>query len=147
MSVTVYYTHANESSEGAVLLLMLWLKLEIGGFVIPERFLSYVALYKAAPVSFGGVLVGDEGLRVREKLERLAGGKAISYEAVDKNGVHAEGFCDLRNLEFDCSTEAIMFSGELVRPFEQDIYWGASEQLARHSSLSEDKSSSLWLGG
>ena len=115
--------------------------------MIPERFLRYVALYKAAPVSFGGVLVGDEGLRVREKLERLAEGKAISHEAVDKNSVHAEGFCYLRNLEFDCSAGAVMFSGELIRPFEQDIYWEATEQLTRRSSLFQDKPSSLWLGG
>jgi len=112
------------------------LKLKIGGLIIPERFLSYVALYKAAPVSFGGVLVGDEGLTVRDKLERIAGGKAFSYEAVDNYGVHAEGFCDLRNLKFDEGTKATTkFSGELVRPFEQDLYWDVSDSWVRVNRL------------
>ena len=122
------------------------MKLKIGGYRIPRRFLRYVVLYKAAPVSFGGVLAGDEGQRARKKLQKLAQSKAISYEAVDQNGVYAEGLCDLRNLKFHASSGTIRFSAELIRPFEQDIYWGASEQLARRSSLSQDESSSPWLG-
>jgi len=123
------------------------LKLTIGDCKIPERFLRYVTIYRAAPVAFGGVLVGHEGAQLKEKLGKLTEGKAIAYEAVDEHGVYAEGYCDLRNLKFNFSQGRVAFSGELIRPFEQDIYWAATDQLARHTALSEDKSSGLYLGG
>ena len=123
------------------------MKLTIGDCKIPERFLGYVTIYRAAPVSFGGVLVGHEGAQLKEKLGKLTEGKAIAYEAVDEHGVYAEGYCDLRNLKFNFSQGRVAFSGELIRPFEQDIYWAATDQLARHTALSEDKSSGLYLGG
>jgi len=123
------------------------LKLTIGPLKIPERFLRYVILYRAAPVSFGGVLIGREGAKVKEGLEKLTRGKAMAYEAVDEHGVYAEGYCDLKNLKFDLSEGRVVFSGELIRPFEQDIYWDATDQLARHTALSEDTSSGLYLGG
>ena len=126
---------------------VLKLKLTIGDCNIPKRFLRHVNLYRAAPVSFGGVLVGNEGVQIKEKLERLTQGKAVSYEAVDEHGVRAEGFCDLRNLKFNFSHGGVTFSGELIRPFEQDLYWEATDQLASHTALSENKSSSLYLGG
>ena len=108
------------------------LGLKIGDYEIPERCLKYVVLYRAAPVSFGGVLVGDEGTQTKEKLRRLALMKAISYEAVDSNGVHTTGWCDVKNLKFDDSTKpATKFFGELVRPFESDYYRDIDEVMGR----------------
>jgi hypothetical protein len=108
------------------------LRLKIGDYEIPERCLRYVVLYRAAPVSFGGVIVGNEGLQIKEKLRGLALSKAISYEAVDRNGVYATGFCDLKNLKFDESTMATTkFFGELVRPFEPDLYWDVGNAWVR----------------
>ena len=97
------------------------MQLKIGDYEIPERCLRYVVLYRAALVSFGGVLVGDEGLQTRDKLHRLALMKAISYEAVDSSGVYSTGWCDIKNLKFDSNTKpTTKFFGELVRPFEPD---------------------------
>jgi hypothetical protein len=108
------------------------LQLKIGDYEIPERCLRYVVLYRAAPVSFGGVLVGDEALQVKEKLRRLALMKAISYEAVDSNGVYATGWCDIKNLKFDeNTTPTTKFFGELVRPFEPDYYRHVDEAWVR----------------
>lgn len=107
------------------------MKLKIGDYEIPERCLRYVVLYRTAPVSFGGVLVGDEGLRTKEKLRRLTLMKAISYEAVDRNGVYATGVCDVKNLKFGENTApTTKFFGELVRPFEPG-YWDVDEVMVR----------------
>ena len=120
----------------------------IGDCVIPERFLRYVTLYRAAPVTFGGVLVGREGALLRQKLEKLNEGRAVLFEAVDGHGVFAEGLCDVKNLNFGASHGKVAFSGELIRPFEQDIYWAVTDHLAKHTALSEKKSAgSLYLGG
>jgi hypothetical protein len=108
------------------------LRLKIGDYEVPERCLRDVVLYRAAPVSFGGVLVGDEGLRIKGKLRSLVLLKAVSYEAVDRNGVYATGFCDLRNLKFDENSTTIeRFSGDLVRPYEQDLYWDVGNAWVR----------------
>jgi hypothetical protein len=111
------------------------LRLKVGDYEIPERCLRYVVLYRAAPVSFGGVLVGKEGSQVKEKLRRLTQMKAVSFEAVDSNGVYATGVCDLRNLKFDeNTTPATIFSGELVYPFEQE-HWDVDEVMVRMHGL------------
>jgi hypothetical protein len=108
------------------------LQLKIGDCEIPERCLRYVVLYRAALVSFGGVLVGDEGLQTKEKLHRLVLMKAISYEALDSNGVYATGWCDVKNLKFDDTTKpTTKFSGELVHPFEPDYYRDVDEVMVR----------------
>jgi hypothetical protein len=108
------------------------LQLKIGDCEIPERCLRYVVLYRAALVSFGGVLVGDEGLRTKEKLHSLALMKAISYEAVDSNGVYATGWCDIKKLKFDENTKSTTkFSGELVHPFEPDYLRDINEATVR----------------
>jgi len=108
------------------------LKLNIGDYEIPERCLRYVVLYRAALVSFGGVLVGDEGLQIREKLHSLALMKAISFEAVDSNGVYATGWSDIKKLKFDPSTKpTTKFFGELVRPLEPDYDWDVNEATVR----------------
>ena len=107
------------------------MQLKIGDCRILERRLRYVVLYTAVPVSFGGV-VGDEALQTKEKLRTLALMKAISYEAVDSNGVHTTGWCDVKNLTFDENTKpTTKFFGELVRPFEPDCYRDVDEVMVR----------------
>ena len=119
------------------------MQLKIGDYEIPERFLRYVVLYGAAPVSFGGVLFGDEGLQTKEKLRRLALMKAISYEAVDNNGVHTTGWCDVKNLKFDENTKpTTKFFGELVRPFEPDYYRDVDEVMGRLHRMAPQMESS-----
>jgi hypothetical protein len=98
------------------------LQLKIGYYEIPERCLRYVVLYRAAPVFFRGVLVGDEGSQIREKLRRLTLMKTISYEAVDSNGVYATGWCDIKNLKFDeNSTPPTKFFGSWSAHLNQTI--------------------------
>jgi len=111
------------------------LQLKIGGHEIPESCLRYVVLYSAAPVSFGGVLAGEEGLRIEEKLRKLTQMRAVSFEAVDRNGVYATGICDLKGLKFSRSaSHAIKFSGELVNPFEHGC-WDVDEVMVRLHGL------------
>ena len=96
------------------------MKLKIGDCEIPERCLRSVTLYpESLSVSFAGVFIGEEELRVRTGLRRLAETRAIPFDAVDRNGVNSSGLCNIRNLKFDGDgTPIIKFSGRLVRPFQ-----------------------------
>jgi hypothetical protein len=97
------------------------LRLKIGDCEIPEAFLLYVELSIGPfPVAFGGIARGDEALAIRKRLKLLAEERAVSYEAVDKNGLPSTGICDIKDLKFqETSTRPIMikFSGRLVHPF------------------------------
>ena len=97
------------------------MRLKIGDCEIPEPFLLYVELSIGPfPVAFGGIARGDEALAIRKRLKLLAQERAVSYEAVDKNGLPSTGICDIKDLKFqETSTRPTMikFSGRLVHPF------------------------------
>lgn len=121
MNVTRYQAEVNErafwNDHGVR---WLGLKLKIGDYDIPERYLRSVVLYpESSSVAFAGVLVGEQRLETRTSLRRLAETKAIPFEAVDKNGVSATGLCEIKDLKLDAhSAPIIRFSGRLVRPFQ-----------------------------
>jgi hypothetical protein len=98
------------------------MKLKIGDCEIPERCLRNVILYNQdSSVSFSGVLYGEQRVLTKTELNRSASMSPTLYEAVDKNGVSATGLCSVKNLKFEPGAAAIIkFSGQLVRPFQQD---------------------------
>jgi hypothetical protein len=97
-------------------------KLKIGDFEIPDRCLRYVVLFfETASVSFGGTLIQDDDLHLKNALRRMSMERGIRYEAVDINGVRAKGLCSIRNLKFDQDDAPIKFHGQLRRPFNEDL--------------------------
>lgn len=97
------------------------MRLKIGDLEIPKDVLVYVAMSIGSyPVSFGGVVRGDEGAQLIRKLKLLAEERGIPYDAVDKDGVATTGICTIVNLKFENTTTdppMIRFSGRLAHPF------------------------------
>ena len=97
------------------------MRLIIGDCEIPADALLYVSLSIGSyPVSFGGVVRGDEGLGLLKRLKLLAEQRGIPYDAVDKEGIGSTGICKVVNLKFErTSTDPPMvrFSGRLAHPF------------------------------
>ncbi len=97
------------------------MRLTIGGYEIPERSLLHVDLaINSYSVSFDGVSLQNAGVEIRRRLRLLAQERAISFEAVDKNGAMSVGICDIKDLKFEetrTKPPLIRFSGRLIRPF------------------------------
>jgi hypothetical protein len=97
------------------------LRLKIGDCEIPEPFLLFVEVSIGPfPVAFGGIARGEEGIAIRKRLRLLAEERAVTYEAVDKNGISSTGICDIKGLKFEetpTRPAMIKFSGRLVHPF------------------------------
>ena len=95
------------------------MKLRIGNYEVPEKCLRYVILYgESGTISFGGIIVGEQNSETKSTLIRLAEEKAMEFEAIDRNGVGTEGFCNIKHLKFDGRNPSIVkFSGQLLRPF------------------------------
>ena len=96
------------------------MKLKIGDYEVPERCLRDVVMYpESSAVAFAGVFVGKQGLQAGTGLRRLAAMRALTFEAVDRNGVSTTGLCDIKDLKLDGDRPPIIkFSGRLVRPFQ-----------------------------
>ena len=97
------------------------MKLKVGDLLFSEDVLIYVTLMIGpSPVSFGGVMKGDDAKELQRRLKLLAQEGGVSYLAVDKNGVELTGFCRIIDLNFEeLATRPVMirFSGKLAHPF------------------------------
>ncbi|HMK84310.1 MAG TPA: hypothetical protein VK503_11375 [Candidatus Bathyarchaeia archaeon] len=95
------------------------MKLRIGNYEVPEKCLRYVILYgESGTISFGGIIVEEQNSPTKSNLIRLAEEKAVGFEAIDRNGLGTEGFCNVKHLKFDERNPSIVkFSGQLFRPF------------------------------
>ena len=97
------------------------LRLTVGDYDIPKNALRYVRVtFGPYPVSFGGMIGGDEASELVRKLRLLAEQRAIRYEAVDNEGLSSEGICNLVHLRFEriaAHPSLTRFSGQLAHPF------------------------------
>ena len=97
------------------------MRLRVGELLFSEDVLIYLTLsIGPSPVSFGGVMRGEDAAELQKKLKLLAQEGGISYLAVDRNGVELSGFCRIIDLKFEqLATHPLMirFSGKLAHPF------------------------------
>jgi hypothetical protein len=93
----------------------------VGDYEIPEAALRYVRLSIGPyPVSFGGMVGGDDAQELMRTLKLLAEQSALQYEAEDMEGVSSSGICNLIHVKFERSTTQpgmIRFSAQLAHPF------------------------------
>jgi hypothetical protein len=97
------------------------MRLRIADCSFQEQQLLYVVLSIGPfPVTFGAIVWGDDGEAIARRIRLLAEQKALTYDAVDKNGLSSSGLCEIRDLKFEkTSTDPIMIkiTGRLVHPF------------------------------
>ena len=98
------------------------MRLRLADFEVPPDTLTNIFFVVGTPtLTFSGMAREEEGDRIMRVLNRLVEQALITYEAVDAMGNRASGNCTIMNLKFEEITtfpKLIIFSGELVQPFD-----------------------------